>query len=179
VRVPPASHVAVDEHRPNGDHIDGPAPGRPPEPDEGSRPLRGRPPRAWRAPALVAVGGAVGALARVGLAEAFPVTPDGLPWTTLVENVGGALLLGLLLTLLLERVPASDELRLLVCTGALGAFTTYSTFATELAERLLGGHVAVALVYALGSLMAGLAAAVTGIWLARNGPWAPRRSPAR
>ena len=139
------------------------------------RPPPPRPRPSWRAPALVAAGGAVGALARVALAEAFPVSPDELPWTTLVENVGGALLLGWLLTLLLERVPTSDELRLLLCTGTLGAFTTYSTFATELAERLLGGHPLLALVYAVTSVTVGLAAATAGIWLARNGPLAPRR----
>jgi fluoride exporter len=121
----------------------------------------------WRDLGLVALGGAVGALARVGLAEAFPFAPDGMPWTTLVENVLGALLLGLLLTLLAGWSAATDAVRLAVCTGALGAFTTYSTFATELGERLLAGHVGLAVTYAVASVVLGLAAALVGARLAR------------
>ena len=141
-----------------------------------ARPLSGRLPP-WRYVAVVAVGGAVGALARVALAEAFPVAADGVPWTTLWENVVGALLLGLLLTLLTERLRVRDEVRLAVCTGALGAFTTYSTFATELAERWLDGHVLHAAAYAVASVTLGLAAALAGVWLARHGPWTPHREP--
>ena len=126
---------------------------------------------------MVAVGGAVGALARVAFAGAFPVDPAGIPWTTLWENVVGALLLGLLLTLLTERMHVRDEVRLAICTGALGAFTTYSTFATELGERLLAGHAAVAAVYASASVALGLAGALVGVWLGRHGPWVPRREP--
>ncbi len=132
----------------------------------------------WRHVAVVALGGAVGALARVALAHAFPVAADGVPWTTLSENVVGALLLGLLLTLLTERVRVRDEVRLAICTGALGAFTTYSTFATELAERWLGGHALLAMAYAVASIALGLAAAVAGVWLARQKPLALRRQPA-
>jgi fluoride exporter len=126
---------------------------------------------------MVALGGAVGALARVALAEAFPVDADSIPWTTLWENVAGALLLGLLLTLLTERMHVRDEVRLAICTGALGAFTTYSTFATELSERLLAGHAALAVVYSSASVLLGLTAALMGVWLGRRWPWAPRQEP--
>jgi fluoride exporter len=170
----------MDEHRSNeAAAAGGPASGHPRGPDEVSRSRRATPPLSWGAVALVAAGGAIGAVARVGLTVVFPVDAGGVPWTTWVENVGGALLLGLVLTLLLERVPASDGLRLLVCTGALGAFTTYSTFATELADRLLGGHAIVAAVYAVTSLVAGLTAAVVGMRLARLLPVASRGRSAR
>jgi fluoride exporter len=111
----------------------------------------------------VAAGGAVGALARVGLAAAFPVQEGRLPWTTLAENVAGAFLLAALLTVLIERAGAHARLRALLCTGMLGAFTTYSTLATELTERVLGGQLALALGYATLSLVAGVVAAGAGI----------------
>ncbi len=124
---------------------------------------------------LVAAGGAVGALARVGLAERFPVVPGAIPWTTLAENLAGAFLLGLVLTLLAERVAASPAVRLVVCTGALGAFTTYSTFAVELVRLAEDGHPLIAVAYAVASLVLGLVAALTGVRLARLLPRSPRR----
>lgn len=124
---------------------------------------------------LVAAGGAVGALARVGLAERFPVAPGAIPWTTLAENLAGAFLLGFVLTLLAERVAASPAVRLVVCTGALGAFTTYSTLSVELVRLAEDGHALTAGAYAVGSLVLGLVAALTGVRLARLLPRSPRR----
>jgi fluoride exporter len=113
---------------------------------------------------LVGAGGAVGAVARVAFATVFP--SGVFPWGTFVENVLGAFLLGLLLTVLLEHSEAAPATRLLVCTGALGAFTTYSTFANELGELLRGGDAGVAVAYAAGSLVAGIVAAVAGVRIA-------------
>jgi CrcB protein len=120
---------------------------------------------------LVAIGGALGATARVALAHRFPVVDGAFPWTTLVENVGGAFALALVLTLLTERLATDRGVRLLLCTGALGAFTTYSTFATELAVRGADGHLAVAVAYAAASLVVGLAAALVGVRAAQTWPW--------
>lgn len=124
--------------------------------------------------ALVAAGGAVGAVARVALAVTFPVAEDALPWTTFAENVVGAFALALVLTLLAERLTTDRNVRLFVCTGALGAFTTYSTLATELSHRLLGGHLTLAVTYATASVILGLFAALAGARAARSWPWTPR-----
>jgi fluoride exporter len=123
--------------------------------------------------ALVAAGGAVGAVARVALAAAFPVVADAYPWTTFAENVIGAFALALVLTLLAERFTTDRNVRLVVCTGALGAFTTYSTLATELSHRLLDGHLALAAAYATASITLGLLAAFAGARAARSWPWTP------
>jgi fluoride exporter len=123
----------------------------------------------------VAAGGAVGALARVGLATWFPPATGRFPLTTFLENVVGAFLLGAILTLLAERASSRPSVRLFVCTGALGAFTTYSTFATELAQLLDGRHVAVAAGYAAASLVAGLGAGLVGIRAGRTWPRRRRR----
>ncbi len=57
---------------------------------------------------LAALGGALGALARWGVATALPHDPGGWPWATLVVNLTGCLLIGVLLAVLLSRFPASN-----------------------------------------------------------------------
>ena len=118
--------------------------------------------------ALVAVGGAVGAVARVALAEARPLSPGELPVVTLLENLTGAFLLAVLLTVLGRRSVADPTVRLLVGTGVLGSFTTYSTHSVELvvllevgARWLAGGYLAV-------TLVGGLLAAAAGMSLGRR-----------
>lgn len=117
---------------------------------------------------LVAAGGSLGALARVGLAEVLPVSPGRVPWTTLLANVVGAFLLALLLTRLAERAIARPEVGLAVGTGAIGAFTTYSTLADELTRRLADDTLLLAVGYGLASLTLGLLAAFAGTVVARR-----------
>lgn len=118
--------------------------------------------------ALVAVGGAVGTLARHGIAEALD--PDRLfPLATFLVNVTGSFALGALLAVLLVRdhsAPA-NRLRLLLGTGFLGGYTTYSALAVETDTLLRGDHVALGLTYAAGSVVAGLVAAYAGVAAAR------------
>jgi fluoride exporter len=118
----------------------------------------------------VAAGGAIGALARVALATWLPSAAGSFPATTFLENVVGAFLLATLLTLLTERTGSDPAVRLWLCTGMLGAFTTYSTFATDLARLVVGGHVAVAAGYATATLAAGFTAGVLGIRVGRAWP---------
>lgn len=117
---------------------------------------------------LVFVGGLVGALARVTLATWLPVADGGFPWTTLVGNLAGALLLGLLLTVAVGWTRADPVVRLLIGTGVLGAFTTYSTLAVELTQLLRDGAVWVATGYATASLVGGVLAAFVGIRAGRT-----------
>ena len=118
--------------------------------------------------ALVAVGGAVGTLARHGIAEALD--PDRLfPLATFLVNVTGSFALGALLAVLLVRdhsAPANRP-RLLLGTGFLGGYTTYSALAVETDTLLRGDHVALGLTYAAGSVVAGLVAAYAGVAAAR------------
>ncbi|UFU02644.1 CrcB family protein [Ruania suaedae] len=125
--------------------------------------------------ALVALGGALGTLARFGLAEALP-TPDGVPWATLVVNLAGSFLLGVLLEALDragEETSRGRALRLGLGTGLLGGFTTFSSLALEVERLLAGGELAVAGGYVLASLALGLVAAMAGIAVGRG------RSPER
>ncbi len=118
----------------------------------------------------VALGGAIGAVARVGLAGWFPPAAGGFPWVTFLENVVGAFVLALVLTRLTERLAADPRIRLVLCTGALGAFTTYGTMAVELRGLVAGGHPAVAGSYALATLVAGVLAGLVGLRVARGRP---------
>ncbi|MDT9592262.1 CrcB family protein [Nocardioides zeae] len=114
--------------------------------------------------ALVALGGAAGTAARVGAVLAVP-DAGGLPTTVAAVNVVGSLLLGLLVGLLVARGDDTGprrRTRLLLGVGVLGGFTTYSTFAVDVAV-LLGERPGAGLAYALGCLVAGWLAALAGL----------------
>lgn len=119
-----------------------------------------------RALLVVAVGGALGALGRYGIAEAFPVASGTFPTTTFLVNVGGAFALAFLLEVLQRRGAPEHWLRLLVGVGVLGAFTTFSAMATEIALLWRGGDGDIAVVYAATSVVAGVAAVFAGLVLA-------------
>lgn len=121
-----------------------------------------------RAAAILA-GGAAGALARGGVAEALPRQPGQWPWATFVVNLFGAVLLGWLLTRLAERVAPGRYARFLLGTGFCGALTTFSTFQIETFDLLRTGHAGVAAAYAFTSIVAGMGVAVLGVMAARWG----------
>jgi len=116
--------------------------------------------------ALVAAGGAIGTAARYGLAEAFPVAGADFPATTLFINLAGAFALGLLLELLVRRGRPDAWARLFLGIGALGAFTTFSTFTVEVAGLLRDDEAALAGAYLGASLVGGLLACLAGLTLA-------------
>jgi CrcB protein len=118
--------------------------------------------------AIVFVGGAVGTTARYLVGLFVPVVAN-LPLATLSVNLVGAFLLGLLLEGLARRGPDHGSrlnLRLLLGTGFMGGFTTYSSFAVETTELLGTGHVWLGIGYALLTVIAGFFAAMFGVWLA-------------
>ena len=108
--------------------------------------------------AAIFVGGAIGALARYGLAETLPHDPGTWPWATFAVNVAGALALGYLTTRLQERLPPSAYRRPLLGTGLCGALTTFSTMQVELLQMLDAGEAGLAASYVAASLAAGLLA---------------------
>jgi fluoride exporter len=107
--------------------------------------------------AAVALGGAVGALARwaVGLGIHAPLG-------TFLINVAGCLAIGALLEVVTTR-PSHPLLRPFLATGVLGGFTTFSTYAVDAQHLLLGGEVARGLLYVVGTLLAALAATWLGM----------------
>lgn len=117
--------------------------------------------------AAVFAGGAVGALARAGLARALVASPAGWPWATLVANVAGALVLGFVNERLRARTATSWP-GALVGTGFCGALTTFSTFQWEVIRMAEAGRGGLAAAYVAVSLAAGLVAADSGARLARG-----------
>ncbi len=116
--------------------------------------------------ALIAVGGAVGSTFRYLLSK-WIGQPDGLPLGIFAVNLIGALLLGLLATLFLERVDISPNLRLALTVGLLGGFTTFSTLSVDSLHLLNEGRWGWALANLVVSGVGGLAAAWIGQQLAR------------
>ena len=112
--------------------------------------------------ALVALGGALGGLLRAGVAELLPHEPGTWDWAVLAVNTAGAFLLALLLT----RGP-SDLARVLLGTGVLGAFTTFSGLVVDAVLLADAGRPLVAAAYVVVSVAALLAAAVIGARVAR------------
>jgi CrcB protein len=126
---------------------------------------------AWQRPDVVlavAAGGLLGAPARYGVGELLPTPTHGFPWSTLLVNISGALLLGILVVLLLERFPPSRYARAFFGTGFLGAYTTFSTYMVETLLLAKDGYVALATAYLLGSLVVGLFASWLGIVIGRR-----------
>jgi CrcB protein len=118
---------------------------------------------------LVGVGGFLGANARFLLARWIGLVVDTrFPLGTFVVNISGTFALGVVGTLVLQRlVPYSDELRLAVGVGFLGAFTTFSTFGFETHALLEDGSWITALTNVVLSMLAGLVAVRAGIVVAR------------
>lgn len=119
--------------------------------------------------AAIFVGGAIGALARYGLAEALPHDAGTWPWATFAVNIAGALALGYLTTRLQERLPPTAYRRPLLGTGFCGALTTFSTMQVELLQMLDDGRAGLAAGYATASFVAGVLAiaAMTNVVRAR------------
>ena len=106
--------------------------------------------------AVVALGGALGALARFALGEhLLQRFGDGMPWGTLAVNLAGSLAAGLLIGWIDGR-PAWAPLRLFAVVGVLGAFTTYSSLMLELLAFGRAGRIGIAGVYLAVTLIAGL-----------------------
>jgi fluoride exporter len=117
--------------------------------------------------AAIFLGGAIGALARYGLARALPHDPGSWPWATFCVNVAGALALGYLTTRLQERLPPTAYRRPLLGTGLCGALTTFSTMQVELLQMLDDGRSGLAAGYAAASVAAGVLAIAAATNLVR------------
>jgi len=118
---------------------------------------------------VVAAGGAAGAVARyaVTLVVALFWKRD-FPLATLLINVSGSFILGLFSTLAAERIGIDPMWRLLVATGFVGAYTTFSTFEYETERLAESGALGWGVVNILTSVLVGFAAVRLGILIARR-----------
>ena len=111
----------------------------------------------------VAIGGAIGSVARLGMYRAMPV--PGFPLATFAVNVVGSLVMGLLAALLAQRGGTWAPLLL---TGILGGFTTFSAFSLDTLTLWERGQGALAVLYVAGSVVLSLAAVFVGMTIGRG-----------
>ena len=122
----------------------------------------------WVRVAVLSLGGALGINARYWLgAWMNRWTSPQFPWATLTINVSGSFAIGFL-TMALARWLPHPHMRLLVLTGFLGGYTTFSTFAFESVTLWERGERGLSLTNMAGSVMAGFVAVLLGIALARD-----------
>jgi fluoride exporter len=119
---------------------------------------------------LAALGGALGALARWGTAQALPSPDGGWPWATLLVNLTGCLLIGVLSGVLANRSPEPAWARPFLGVGVLGGYTTWSAFAVEVVGLTDAGAVATAAGYVVVSVVGGVLAVAAGVLAVRRRP---------
>lgn len=116
----------------------------------------------------VALGGAVGASGRHLVSRAMVhLLGPGFPWGTLLVNVLGSLLMGVLIELAAQRLDLSNEMRAFLFVGILGGFTTFSTFALDAVTLYERGALGPAFVYVLGSVTLAICGLFMGLALMR------------
>ena len=116
----------------------------------------------------VGIGGFLGANARYAtdrlVADRFG---DGYPWGTFLVNLTGSVLIGVLLTILIDRAVPEPFWRLLLVVCFLGGYTTFSSYTFEALALAMDGKWPAAGMYVVGSTLLGLGACGAGIALAR------------
>jgi len=116
----------------------------------------------------VAIGGSLGAVLRYE-AQGWIQNRLGasFPYGTFIVNISGAFLIGVLMTIFLDRVEVSPEWRLFLVVGILGGYTTFSSLTWEAYQLFASGSVYQGCLYMGGSFIGGMAAVLAGVFLGR------------
>jgi len=116
-----------------------------------------------------ALGGASGASLRYGVNVTAPkLLGLDFPWATMIVNVVGSFIMGVLVAAMAAGWNTSQEMRVFLATGILGGFTTFSAFSLDFVALWERKNHAAALGYAGGSVVLSLVAVFAGLWLARQ-----------
>ncbi|HBU99336.1 MULTISPECIES: fluoride efflux transporter CrcB [Thalassospira] len=119
--------------------------------------------------ASIALGGAIGAVARHSVSVMMgSIMGSGFPWGTLTVNIVGSFLMGALLEISALKLSLSPEIRALLVTGFLGAFTTFSTFSLDVATLYERGNLGLTALYIIVSVVVGISALFGAIALVRG-----------
>src|SRR5580765_6621677 len=117
----------------------------------------------------IAVGGAFGAVARY-LINISPLARlfDKFPFPTFFINITGSFLIGFLLIVLTDKIEVSDNLRMAIIVGFLGAFTTFSTFEMEIFGLIRERQIVTAFAYLFLSIFIGFIGVLAGVALGKR-----------
>ncbi|MBB4233792.1 fluoride efflux transporter CrcB [Rhizobium esperanzae] len=117
---------------------------------------------------LVAVGGAIGSLLRYYVGQwSLRLMGPAFPWGTLTVNVVGCFVIGVFAELIARKFNASVELRLLLITGFLGGFTTFSAFSLDAISLFERGEAVAGGVYIVASVGLSMVAVIAGLAVIR------------
>ena len=118
---------------------------------------------------VVALGGALGAVARYGVnIGSVQVFGHGFPWATLIVNVLGSFLMGLVIAKFAQADHVSQEMKTFVVTGFLGAFTTFSTFSLDAVTMWERGDLMQAFLYISASVIVSIGALFVALWVMKS-----------
>ena len=113
---------------------------------------------------IVGLGGAVGSMLRYGVQKIFQVqTVATFPTGTLLVNIAGCFLIGILWSMVSRSLTWNDEMKLLLMTGFCGGFTTFSAFTLEGIGLLKENRTVLFVIYLSASVLGGLLATFIGI----------------
>lgn len=117
----------------------------------------------------VAIGGAFGAVARylVNISPAANLF-EKFPFPTFLINISGSFLIGFLMILLADKINVSENFRMAIIVGFLGAFTTFSTFEIEIFGLVRERYFTTAFVYLVLSVVIGFVGVIAGVETARR-----------
>jgi CrcB protein len=118
---------------------------------------------------LVFLGGGLGAMLRHGINVATPrLLGNGFPWSTFFINITGSLIMGLVAGWFAFKGDAPQSWRLLLTTGILGGYTTFSAFSLDTALLYERGELGLAMAYVAGSVALAIAGLFAGLWIVRS-----------
>lgn len=115
---------------------------------------------------LAGFGGAIGTMMRFGVYTLFKTT--NFPFATLLINIAGSLLIGLVLGFALKDIHFENNWKVFLATGVCGGFTTFSAFSLENFQMLQQGKYFLSIIYIIASLIAGIIATWVGYKIATN-----------
>ncbi|ASS57262.1 fluoride efflux transporter CrcB [Rhizobium leguminosarum] len=117
---------------------------------------------------LVAFGGAIGSVLRYYVGQwTLRLMGPAFPWGTLAVNVVGCFVIGVFAELIARKFNASTELRLLLITGFLGGFTTFSAFSLDAISLFERGEAVAGGIYIAASVGLSMAAVIAGLAVMR------------
>lgn len=118
---------------------------------------------------VVALGGALGAAARYGVnIGSVQLFGHGFPWATLIVNILGSFLMGVVIAKFAQADHVSHEMKTFVVTGFLGAFTTFSTFSLDAVTMWERGDLLLAFLYISASVIVSIGALFVALWIMKS-----------